>query len=196
MNKHEKKSYNTHTKICKTTLELIESDEYDNISVSAICNKAKISRSTFYAHFQNIAEIIDVINSGLMESFFSEYGVSCAKSFNPKLFAVDPYIILSRQDLLKFLTFIKSHARLFAIIAKHRNVLRLGLAENDLKRNVFIPIMSQHQHQNEVVLDYIFDFYVSGTQNILTKWILNGCSEKEEDIIRIIDLCMNKSTFS
>ncbi|MCH5153563.1 MAG: TetR family transcriptional regulator C-terminal domain-containing protein, partial [Clostridiales bacterium] len=43
-------------------------------------------------------------------------------------------------------------------------------------------------------LDYIFDFYVSGLQTILTKWILKGCVEDETEIIRIIDLCLYKQT--
>ena len=194
MNKHEKKSYNTHTRICRATLELIETTEYENISVSAICNQAQINRSTFYAHFQNIGEIIDVINSGLTQAFLSEYNVVSSQAFTQNTFPVDPYLILDRVDLLKFLTFIKSHARLYAIIVKHRDMLRLGLPETDVKNNIFIPSMSNHQPISDEALDYIFEFYVVGMQTIITKWILKGCVDDENEIIRIIDLCLYKHT--
>lgn len=194
MNKHEKKSYNTHTKICRATLELMENTEYENISVSAICTQANISRSTFYSHFQNIAEIIDVINSGLIESFLSENNIVCSQTFNPKTFPIDPYLILNRKDLLKFLIFVKKHARLYAIILKHRNILRLGLPETDIKRDIFIPSMSNLQPLSNEALDYIFDFYVSGTRTIISEWIQKGCVEDETEVIKIIDLCLYKQT--
>ena len=194
MNKHEKKSYNTHTKICRATLELIETTEYDNISISAICSRAQINRSTFYSHFQNIGEIIDVINSGLTQSFLSEHNVACSQTLNPNNFPIDPYLILDRADLLSFLTFIKKHVRLYAIIVKHRDILRLGLPETDIKHNIFIPSMSNQQPISDEALDYIFDFYVSGLQTIITKWILKGCVDDENEIIRIIDLCLYKHT--
>ena len=193
MNKHEKKSYNTHTKICRATLELIETTEYENISVSAICNQAQINRSTFYAHFQNIGEIIDVINSGLTQAFISEHNIICSQKLAPNAL-IDPYLILDRENLLKFLTFIKKHVRLYAIIVKHREILRLGLPETDLKQNIFIPSMSNHQPISDEALDYIFDFYVSGLQTIITKWILKSCVDDEAEIIKIIDLCLYKQT--
>ena len=194
MNKHEKKSYNTHTKICRATLELIETTEYEKISISAICSRAQINRSTFYAHFQNVSEIIDVINSGLTQAFLNEYNVVPSQTATQNSFQIDPYLILDRVDLLKFLTFIKSHARLYAIIVKHRDMLRLGLPETDVKNNIFIPSMSNYQPISDEALDYIFDFYVAGMQTIITKWILKGCVEDETEIIRIIDLCLYKHT--
>ncbi len=194
MNKHEKKSHNTHTKICRATLELIETTKYENISVSAICSKAQINRSTFYSHFQNITEIIDVINSGLAQNFLSENNVVCLQTFDSTAFPIDPYMILNRQDLLKFLTFIKKHVRLYAIIVKHQDILRLGLPETDVKHNIFIPSMANLQLLGDEALDYVFDFYVAGLQKILTKWILKGCAEDETEILKIIDVCLYKYT--
>lgn len=193
MNKHEKKSYNTHTKICRATLELIESKEYEKISISSICNQAQISRSTFYCHFQNITEIIDVINSGLVQSFLSESNINDFPSFNSNSFSGDPYLILDRADLLKFLTFIKKHVRLYAIIIRHRDILRLGLPETDIKQKIFIPSMSNLQSVSDEAKDYVFDFYVSGIREVLKKWILKGCIDDTE-IIKIIDLCLYKHT--
>lgn len=192
MNKHEKKSHNTHNKICRALLELLETTEYENISVSSICQQAQIHRTTFYSHFQNIAEILDIINSGLLEKFLNENKINYSQDFDSNTFASNPYLILNRQDLLKFLTFVKKHSRLYTIIARHRDILRLGLPENDIKNNIFIPSMSNLQPLSDTALDYIFDFYVAGTRKIISKWILGGCVDNENDLIRIIDLCLYK----
>ena len=195
MNKHEKKHKNTHTKICRALLELLETTEYENITVSAICEQAQLHRTTFYSHFQNIAEILDVINDGLLEKFFNENNINSLMTFDPNSFASDPYLILNREDLSKLLTFIKSHARLYLIIATHRNILRLGLPENAIKQDAFLPAMSKTQPYTANDFDYVFEFYVAGAQKILTKWILGNCAESEEEILEIFDLCLNKRPY-
>ena len=195
MNKHEKKHQNTHTKICRALLELLETTEYENITVSAICEQAQIHRTTFYSHFQNIAEILDVINDGLLEKFFSENNFNGSLICDPNSFANNPYLILNREDLSKLLAFIKSHARLYLIIATHRSILRLGLPEKDISQKIFIPSMSKVKPYTTKDLDYVFDFYVAGAQKILTKWILGNCAESEEEILKIFDLCLNKRLF-
>ena len=192
MNKHEKKFHNTHTKICQALLELIENTEYDQITVSSICSQARINRTTFYAHFQNVTDILDIINSGLLNTFIKENNIEYLPTFKPDKYANDPYIILNRQDLLKFLLFVKKHARLYSIIVKHRSILQLGLPEDDIKHDIFIPSMSKYPFLSTTDLDYIFDFYVAGVQKITSKWILGGCVEDETKIIQLIDLCLYK----
>ncbi len=191
MNKHEKKFHNTHTKICQAVLELIEITEYEDISISVICKQAQINRSTFYSHFQNIAEILDIINSGLWKKFIHENDISVPQ-FNLNTFPRDSNLILNRQDLLKFLTFIKKHLRLYTIIVKHQNLLHIEFPEKDIKNNVFIPSMANLEPLSDNMLDYIFDFYVAGIKKILTKWISNGCIEDEHDVMKIIDVCLYK----
>lgn len=195
MNKHETKFHNTHKKICQALLELLETTEYENITVSAICEQARLYRTTFYAHFKNIAEILDVINDGLLEKFLSENNINRLTIFDPNSFVSNPYVILNREDLSKLLTFIKSHARLYLIIATHRSILRLGLPEKDIEQNVFLPTMAKMQHYTTIDLSYVFEFYVVGAQKILEKWILGNCAESEKEILAIFDLCLNKRPY-
>lgn len=53
-------------------LNLIESEPYSKINVSAICKQAEISRATFYLHFESVDQVLDsVIDDALL---FSEEG--------------------------------------------------------------------------------------------------------------------------
>ena len=49
---------NTEKEIINSGFELFKEHGYDNTSVQMICEKAKISKGTFYYHFQNKSEII------------------------------------------------------------------------------------------------------------------------------------------
>lgn len=44
--------------ITETALEMFKEEGYDNISIPMICKKAKVSKGTFYYHFQSKDEII------------------------------------------------------------------------------------------------------------------------------------------
>ena len=57
MNKSESKYYNTALLMDEALLSLLENKEYEFITVTEICKKAGVNRSTFYLHYQNINHI-------------------------------------------------------------------------------------------------------------------------------------------
>lgn len=56
MNKSQAKFYNTSLKMNEALLELLKSKNLSCISVAEICRKAKVNRSTFYTHYNNVYE--------------------------------------------------------------------------------------------------------------------------------------------
>ena len=48
----------TETLLMGTLMELIEQKEISRITVRDICDASQINRSTFYAHFENIADML------------------------------------------------------------------------------------------------------------------------------------------
>lgn len=52
------KNMNTRHIITQTAIELFKKDGYDAITIPIICKEAKVSRGTFYYHFQSKDEII------------------------------------------------------------------------------------------------------------------------------------------
>ena len=63
MNKFEIKRQHTMHLIFKTVGELLLNKESQEITVSEVCNKANIYRSTFYFYFSSIDDVIVAINS-------------------------------------------------------------------------------------------------------------------------------------
>ncbi len=63
------KSVQTRKRIVSSYAELLEDHDYDKISVSALCKKAGIVRSTFYVYFSDIYDVIQYLEDDLIVSF-------------------------------------------------------------------------------------------------------------------------------
>ena len=70
MNKSESKYYNTALLMDEALLLLLEKKEYEFITIKEICEKAGVNRSTFYLHYETIADLLNettrylLMNSG------------------------------------------------------------------------------------------------------------------------------------
>ena len=57
----------------KIFLKLIQKKNIDEISVSTICEKANLNRSTFYANYIDIYDLADKLKTQMINEFFSVY---------------------------------------------------------------------------------------------------------------------------
>ena len=63
------KTTRTKVKIQRTLLELMEKKRFDNITVSDITDLAEINRSTFYRHYVDKYELLEVIEENILNDF-------------------------------------------------------------------------------------------------------------------------------
>ncbi|MBR2639957.1 MAG: TetR/AcrR family transcriptional regulator, partial [Oscillospiraceae bacterium] len=59
MNKNESKYFSTAEKMDNALLELLKTKSFEFITVSEICKKAGVNRSTFYLHYENTRELLE-----------------------------------------------------------------------------------------------------------------------------------------
>ena len=59
MNKSESKYFNTAIKMDEAFLSLIEVKDFEYITVKEICSKAGVNRSTFYLHYDTVADLLE-----------------------------------------------------------------------------------------------------------------------------------------
>ena len=69
-NKRRKESID---KIERAFIELLQTKELDNITVSEICKITSLNRSTFYSNFIDIYDLSDKVCKHLEEEFLSLY---------------------------------------------------------------------------------------------------------------------------
>ena len=59
MNKSESKYFNTALRMDEALIALLEEKDLEYITVKEICRRAGVNRSTFYLHYETIADLTD-----------------------------------------------------------------------------------------------------------------------------------------
>ena len=96
MNKpNNKRKKESQEKIERAFIELIQTKNVEEVTVTDICNLTHLNRSTFYANYLDIYDLIDKIKIKMIEDFFDIYKDETS-GIPPVCLAVakirDPYI--------------------------------------------------------------------------------------------------------
>jgi len=160
-NKKRKKSQE---QIEKIFLQLIQRKNIDEISVSTICEMAKLNRSTFYANYIDIYDLAEKIRKN-MEIEFAQIQLSNNAKQN-----YDGYLNMFRY-IKDNQIFFKTYFKLESISMNMPTEYRIELAE---------------KYYNNKFIDYHIEFFRAGLNAVIKKWLNNGCSETPEEINEII----------
>ena len=160
-NKRKKSSME---KIEKIFLQLIQKKNIEEISVSTICEKANLNRSTFYANYIDIYDLAEKIKKD-MEIEFAEFQIS----MNPKT-DEKGYLNMFRH-IKENQIFFKTYFKLENISMSKPTEYRIDLAE---------------KYYDNKYIDYHIEFFRAGLNAVIKKWLAGGCKESPEVINEII----------
>lgn len=162
---NNKRRRETIEKIERVFVELLQSRELEQISISDICKKAKLNRSTFYANYADIYELADSIRDRLENNLSELYKSEIATGFDS-------------HDYLKLFQHIRDH-QIF-----YKTYFKLGYDDNYKIIAYDTALASQH-FQNRFV-EYHMEFFKSGITKIIKMWLQNGCVEMPEEMFGVI----------
>lgn len=160
-NKKRKKSQE---QIEKIFLQLIQKKNIDEISVSTICDKANLNRSTFYSNYIDIYDLAEKIKQQ-MEIEFAQFQLSNNAKQNENGYLSMFRYIKDNQ------IFFKTYFKLEEISKSLPTQYRVELAE---------------KYYDNKFIDYHIEFFRAGLNAIIKKWLNNGCKETPEEINEII----------
>lgn len=160
-NKRKKSSME---KIEKIFLQLIQKKNIEEISVSTICEKADLNRSTFYANYIDIYDLAEKIKKD-MEKEFAEFQIS----MNSKTDETG-YLNMFRH-IKENQIFFKTYFKLEDISMSKPTEYRVDLAE---------------KYYDNKYIDYHIEFFRAGLNAVIKKWLAGGCKESPEVINEII----------
>lgn len=160
-NKKRKKSQE---QIEKIFLQLIQKKNIGEISVSTICEKANLNRSTFYSNYIDIYDLAEKVKQQ-MEVDFAQFQLS-----NKAKQDEDGYL-----NMFKYIKdnqiFFKTYFKLEEISKSLPTQYRVDLAE---------------KYYDNKYIDYHIEFFRAGLNAIIKKWLNNECKETPEEINEII----------
>ncbi len=190
MNKAESKYFNTAVKMDEAFLELLSQKDFEYITVKEICEKAGVNRSTFYLHYETVADLlkesIAYINRRFATYFSDKNGFDSHRIATAE--AQELYLI-TPSYLIPYLEFIRDHARVFQTSVEKAHLLGSEAKFEELFRQIFSPIMTRYRIPEEQQR-YLITFYIEGIMGIVKVWLRSGCQEEPEAIAQLITECI------
>lgn len=160
-NKRRKESQD---KIEKTFVQLIQKKNIDEISVSTICEISGVNRSTFYANYIDIYDLVEKVKDK-MANEFSEFQYSKNSKQNP-------------EGYLNLFNYIKENQIFFKTYFKLESISITPVT-------TFSVLLAEKYYNNEYI-DYHIEFFRAGLNAIIKKWLYGGCKESPEEMVKIL----------
>lgn len=186
MNKSESKYFNTAIRMDEALISLLERKYFEFITVKEICENAEVNRSTFYLHYETIADLLsetlEYMNQKFLACFQSDAATILGKIKSEKK---EELIFITPEYLNPYLNFIKDNKRIFLAALNKPEIYESNIKYDKLYEHFFEPIMDRFSYPKEK-RRYIIAFYVQGIMGIVNEWIKGGCSEKISEISEII----------
>ncbi|MBD5544740.1 MAG: TetR/AcrR family transcriptional regulator [Lachnospiraceae bacterium] len=175
MNKKNNKQFqNSDVRMKKAMLELMNTTPFDKITVRLICERAEVNRSTFYAHYKDIYDMIEQMERNLQKNLMDNYPV-------PE--KVTP---LSLESFIIFLEFIRKYKDFYRVALKARREFPLKQGIGPLWVQIIRPLCFQAGITSESEMMFYFVGFQAGFTMILKRWVEQDCIESEKTIAQII----------
>lgn len=162
--KNNKRRRESVEKIEKAFVEMLQTKELKEITVSAICKKTGLNRSTFYANFLDVYDLADRLREHLENDFNQVFS--------------DEQNSNGHNGALKMFRHIKDN-RIF-----YKTYFKLGYDE---KHQVLVYDLNRAEKDfDNKYIDYHITFFRNGINAIIKMWLENGCKETPEEMADII----------
>ena len=161
---NNKRKRDSQEKIEKTFLQLIQKKNITEISVSTICEIAKLNRSTFYANYIDVYDLVEKVKNRMADEF-AEFQISHNSEQNP-------------SGYLNMFKHIKENQIFYTTYFKLEDISIAPITQHDTK-------LAKKYYDNEYI-DYHIEFFRAGLNAIIKKWLNNNCKETPEEMVKII----------
>ena len=145
--------------ITEALLMLMKNKDYKDVSITEICEKAGVTRMSFYRNFESKEDILKKWLTAVTDDFLSASGISYKNDSN-------------REYFVKLFTHLKKHKD----VCQAMNKAGLIHLVKDQFDRVFLSI-----HRDEYD-DYKSYFLAGGIYNVFLLWLINGCKETPEEL--------------
>lgn len=153
-------------------LELLETKALEKITVTDICEKADVNRSTFYSYYEDISQLLLEIENDVLNNLPAFPDSSLADS--------DEIFIAT---LVKFFDYVKGNDRLFRVLIVQRN-------SSEFNHRLVNYVMERHRKPtasaDKTADRYAYVYCVSGAIGILKEWVNGNFPMSTRDFAQIV----------
>ena len=189
MNRSESKYFAAAARMDEAFLTILEKKDFAYITVKEICEAAGVNRSTFYLHYETMADLLAESAQYIIDRFVKAMPQDTA-AFLEKLpyRPLEELYLVTPEYLTPYLTYIREHRRIFQVAVEQAAVLRMQDAYGGLDQYVLTPILDRFQVPPGD-REYMMAFYISGLMAVIDRWLRDGCRDSIEHIVAVMQRC-------
>lgn len=170
--KGNQKYQSTHEAITKALMDSLKEKNIKQVSVSEICCKVNINRSTFYEHFLDVYDVLEQI----------------VDSVSAEALSKAPDGLPTKENLMYLLCHIRDNKEFYTLFFNQN--LPLGICErfflNKTPPSPPEAVLGIKGIQTEIQLAYHQVFFKAGIDAILKKWLERDCAETIDEVYEIL----------
>lgn len=167
----------------ETMVDLLEIYPASKISVSMLCEKADLNRSTFYAHYENVPQLLEQMEHDAMSNL-----QDCITSHTEIYKEAN-----LEQIMVQILEYVSENTRLFRVLLGKNTGWDFNGVMINLLNTELTGIISPELGRNKVMFDYVIEFSVSGATSVIQHWLKKGAKESPKQMANIITHMLMKS---
>lgn len=190
LNKFESKYYDTAVRMVEAFLDILETKDFEYITVKEICTKARVNRSTFYLHYETMNDLLresaEYISNTMSGYFDEEAHIQDVSTMDKN----DLYFI-NAEYLIPWLTSIKENRRLFQAALKNGHTIGMDRYTDALKKDILAPVMQRHGIAKEDT-EYVIVYYLEGILAMVNTWVKHDCQKDIGDMVDLIMMCVDR----
>lgn len=163
-------------KLIDAFFSLLTIKDFQSINISELCNLAKVHRTTFYAYYDNLLELLEDAKNYAIQKFL-----------NKKITKNSEDDFLSFPILIPYLNFIKSNKNLYIAYLNNSHAFEADKDFERIYQEVFLQdALRKYKDIDEWLVRKITEFFINGIVGLIKSWLQNGCKESTEQIAKVI----------
>lgn len=190
MKKSENKLSNTAVKMDNALIELLNTRDFEAVTVKELCEKAGVNRSTFYLHYENLGELLEESILHLLSQFNAAFAPE-NRLFITRLrdCPLDELYLVTPEYLIPYLGWVSEHQKLLGTIFRNAKLFKLDNIYTRVFNDIISPIFDrfgipeQDRHYKAV-------YYINGIFALVGEWLKNGCRDSFERMAVLIQDCV------
>ncbi len=172
--KKDRRYLRTQTMLKRQFLNMLEKQPVEKISVTRLCREADVNRTTFYAHYTDVYNLLADIEQDCIHKIMELYEQILNGSDLPE------------QVMCIVLQYIRENRAILSVILKQKNRNAFWNTINDKIQELFrlktmqkyqLPRQMSQEQYNDLIL-----FLSNGFYAIYSKWLQNDCSESIDEL--------------
>lgn len=179
--KEDKRCVKSKQAIKHSLLVLLRDKQLVTITVSELTALAQVNRKTFYNHYSNISDVLDEMETDLIDKLFSFIDLS-----HPWQEVNNPTHFLS-----KIFEAIKSNTQEIRLLIQSGAHLNLVEGFRNKIRTVFDDFLARCEDSDRVVMVYLLDYVCAGLASVLERWSFECRDDELDQIFGIVSAMIN-----